>query len=226
MFSDMHKGPDIFAAGNAVGRRQFDAIRYDVSGEDSPPRSPGRRMPRRSAISRNLARLVAKNRPSSRPSRSLSIRICQFWALQPAARTSRPAPPKSSPCPGERVARCSPRVGRSSPAKTLASCPRGMNPSHGGLRSDRAKANLPAPPRHTSRQRCRLSLRPADGRILSLDMFQSPLNRSVIACLWSCRHLAATGFKSMYTDVAKRAASSRIAILLNRPSKKGLSQYR
>ena len=94
--------------------------------------------------------------------RSFPSGSASFRRYNRAARRSRPTPPKSKPCPGERVARCSRRVGRSSPAKSLASCPRGMNPSHGGLRSDRAKENLPDRPRHTSRQHCRLSLRPAE----------------------------------------------------------------
>ena len=49
-----------------------------------PATFTGRRMPRRSAISRSLARVVAKERPSIRPSRSFSIRFCQLWALQPS----------------------------------------------------------------------------------------------------------------------------------------------
>ena len=35
---------------------------------------------------------------------------------------------------------------------------------------------------------------------------------------------AATGFRSMYAHVASSASSSRIATLLNRPSKKGPAQ--
>jgi hypothetical protein len=34
------------------------------------------------AISRNLARVAAKKRPSNRPPPSFSIRTCQLWALQ------------------------------------------------------------------------------------------------------------------------------------------------
>jgi hypothetical protein len=90
VFLDMHEGGHIFA------QRQCDwptAVRCDsMSGHRQwqPARFTGRRMPRRSAISRSLARVVAKNRPSSRPSRSLSIRFCQFWALQ-SSRSKMPA---------------------------------------------------------------------------------------------------------------------------------------
>jgi hypothetical protein len=44
----------------------------------------GRSMPRRSAISRSLARFVAKKRPGRRPSRRFTSRFCQLWAVQPS----------------------------------------------------------------------------------------------------------------------------------------------
>ena len=138
--------------GNRPTAIRRDSVARHLTG--LPATFTGRRMPKRSAISRTLARVAAKNRPSTRPSRSLSIRFC--GRCNRSARRSRPAPPKSKSCPGERVARCSRRVGRSSPAKNPASCLRGSNPSHGGLRSDRAKGNLSDRPRHGSRQRCRL----------------------------------------------------------------------
>jgi hypothetical protein len=40
------------------------------------------RTPRRSAISRSFAPVVAKTRPSNRPSPCFSIRFCRLWALQ------------------------------------------------------------------------------------------------------------------------------------------------
>ena len=147
---------------DAFSRRQFDCDSVSRQLAGQPSTFTGRFMPSRSAISRSLARVVVKKRPASRPSRSFSNRFCQFWRYNPAARRSRPTPPKSKPCPGERVARCSRRVGRSSPAKSLASFLRASNPTHGGLRSDRATENLPDRPRHVSRQHCRLSLRPTE----------------------------------------------------------------
>jgi len=47
-----------------------------------PIRLTRRRTPKRSPISRSLARVDAKKRPSNRSPRSLSIRLCQPWVLQ------------------------------------------------------------------------------------------------------------------------------------------------
>ena len=66
---------------NAVGQGRLDRIQLVVTGEDSPARSLADALPRRSAISCSLARVVAKKLPGSRPSRSFAIRFCQLWAL-------------------------------------------------------------------------------------------------------------------------------------------------
>ena len=63
------------------GGKRPTAIRHDSVPRHLtglPATFTGRRIPRRSAISRSLARVVANKRPSTRPSRSLSIRFCQL----------------------------------------------------------------------------------------------------------------------------------------------------
>jgi hypothetical protein len=68
----------------AANCRQPDAVRVSHSCHRSGPpvRLTRCRTPRRSPISRSLARVDAKKRPSNRSPPSLSIRLCQLWALQ------------------------------------------------------------------------------------------------------------------------------------------------
>jgi len=68
----------------AANCRQPDAGRESRSCHRSgqPVRLTRCRTPRRSPISRSLAREDAKKRPSNRSPPSPSIRLCQLWALQ------------------------------------------------------------------------------------------------------------------------------------------------
>ncbi len=68
----------------AANGRQPDAVCESHSCHRSrqPVRLTRCRTPRRSPISRSLARVDAKKRPSNRSPPSLSIRLCQLWALQ------------------------------------------------------------------------------------------------------------------------------------------------
>ena len=68
----------------AANCRQPDAVRESRSCRriGQPVRLTRCRTPRRSPISRSLARVDAKKRPSNRSPPSLSTRLCQLWALQ------------------------------------------------------------------------------------------------------------------------------------------------
>ncbi len=72
----------------ASARQHFDAIKDSESNHRivEPVRSTRCRTPRRSPISRSLARVDAKKRPSNRSPRSRSSRFCQLWALHPTTR--------------------------------------------------------------------------------------------------------------------------------------------
>jgi hypothetical protein len=68
----------------AANCRQPDAVRESRSCHRSgqPVRLTRCRTPRRSPISSRFARVDAKKRPSDRSPPSLSIRLCQLWALK------------------------------------------------------------------------------------------------------------------------------------------------
>ncbi len=135
------KSTAISGCGEAIRRQQFDVIRSLVIARDHPPRSPGaacRGVWRSPAARRGWSRRYgqAGGRHGASPSGSAGV-----GHYNRSARRSRPASPRSKPCLGERVALCSRRAGRRSPAKNPASCLRESNPGRGGLRSDRATEN-------------------------------------------------------------------------------------
>jgi hypothetical protein len=91
-----------------MDRRQFDAIHDSGSCHRAgqPARLTRCRTPRRSAISRSLARVVAKNRPNNEPLRSFPFGLASSERCTRTARRSRRAPPRSRPFPGDRVDPC------------------------------------------------------------------------------------------------------------------------
>ena len=94
--------------GDAVGRRQFDVIRFVVTGKDNPPRSPA-------AAFRDARQFPAawrgwrqRNGPAVDCRETSPSSSASFGHYDRVTPRSRPSPPRSQPCRGERVARCNP----------------------------------------------------------------------------------------------------------------------